>query len=900
MRITFNIHYNTQWGQQIYIVGAISELGNGDTSQALCCTYLDHGMWQATIELDKTPKVMEYRYLLKNDEGTILDIDWGKDRAFRPQGKGKVALYDSWRSQQHPDNIFYTSAFSDVLLKSKKYRKKKTPGNKTAPMLRFQIRAPRGKEGHQICVCGNIPELGEWTAGNPLLLSNTHAPIWSGDLLLNSEKIIEYKYGFFDPKKKKVIALEAGPNRRIAPYQLPQQGALTVVTDEYLQDPDGFWRGAGIAIPVFSLRSKKGFGVGEFLDLKSLADWAAPIGLKLLQILPINDTSGTNTWVDSYPYSCLSPYALHPLYLHLESMEGDAKILNRKELEQKRSQLNKLPEVDYEAVMKHKIAYARQIYNHQKKALGKDKKFLKFIKDNDRWLPAYALFCCRRDEYGTADFNQWKKDAVFSAKRLKEATQPKAKEYEEIAFYYFLQYHLDRQLKEASAYIRSKGLILKGDIPIGIYRYSVDAWTEPHLFNMDGQSGAPPDPFSDTGQNWGFPTYNWEEMAKDGYQWWQNRLKQLSTYFDAFRIDHILGFFRIWQIPLSQVDGTLGFFNPALPVHLHEFAQRRIGFNYERYCLPYITEDIVERMFGKDSSYVFDTFLEKSNTGKLQFKVAFDTQRKIENFFSKKSPTAYLHLKQSLFNLVSNVLFIEVKDSDGQAFHPRIEFQKTESFKALDPITQHALVELYNDYFYHRQEDFWQKRAMTILPVLKNATNMMICGEDLGMVPDCVPDVMHQLNILTLEIQRMSKNPKTRFLQARDIPYLSIMSPSTHDMDTVRLWWEAMDAEDRAKFHLEEIGRHTPPPSEGNVYIAEAILRQHLSWPGMWAVFSIQDLMAIDPKLRRKDASAERINVPANPQHYWRYRFHIDLEDLMVTQDFNHRITALIRSYGRV
>ncbi len=899
MKLTFNIHYTTQWGQQIYLCGSIPELGNGDPKQALLCQYIEHGQWQQELVFKKAPKSFDYQYLVKNDQGEIIDQEWGTPRSLIPPKSDKVQVQDHWRSQKHADNVFYSSAFTKVIFKPDLYRNKAIRGSKTKAMVRFQIAAPRVAAGHQLCVCGNIPALGNWDLEKPILLNNENYPLWAGEVSFNSKQLVEYKYGFYDPKSKKVLALEAGPNRRLAPHRIPSTGEYLVNTDEYFLHPDGYWRGAGIAIPVFSLRSKNGLGVGEFKDLTLLVDWAAKLGLKMVQILPINDTSGTKTWVDSYPYSCLSTYALHPLYLNVEELEGSKKILDRKKLAAAKKKLNALAEIDYEAVMDIKSKYARQVFDQQKKTLGKDSAFQQFIKDNQHWLPAYALFCYRRDQNGTADFNQWKTDAVFTAKGLKAGTSPKAKHYDEIAFYYFLQYHLDRQLKTAADYARAHGIILKGDIPIGIYRYSVDAWMEPHLFNMNGQSGAPPDPFSETGQNWGFPTYNWQEMAKDGYQWWQNRLKQLSAYFDAFRIDHILGFFRIWQIPLEQVDGALGFFNPAIPIQLSEFAGRNIAFNYQRYCQPYLSPEIIQEQFGKDAKYVIQTFLDQINPEHFQLKEKFSTQRKIDHFLQQAKQKSKLPLRVQLFNLVSNVLFMEVEGSEGMEFHPRIDLQKTASFQALDTNTQNAINDLYQDYFYHRQEDFWRAQAMTKLPVIKAATNMMICGEDLGMVPDCVAGVMEELGFLSLEIQRMSKNPKTEFLQSKDIPYLSVASPSTHDMSTIRTWWEEMEGPQRLRFYQQEIGRYDTPSPECTPLIAGSILRQHLFWPGMWTVFPIQELLAIDGKLRRADAEAERINVPANPQHYWRYRFHMNLEELMEEEAFNERLRELFITAGR-
>ncbi len=373
----------------------------------------------------------------------------------------------------------------------------------------------------------------------------------------------------------------------------------------------------------------------------------------------------------------------------------------------------------------------------------------------------------------------------------------------------------------------------------------------------------------------------------------------MSRYFDAFRIDHILGFFRIWQIPLEQVEGTFGFFNAAIPIHRMEFSEKEIPFVYDRLCRPYITPQLLNENFGEEAAHVATHFLIKDNFGNYTFREAFDTQRKVEAYFKQPEHHGKAHLKAGLFKLLSNVLFFEVPGSDGQQFHPRIDFPQTSSFKALGSDMQRRLNELYLDYFYHRQEEFWKEQAMKKLPAIKEATNMLICGEDLGMVPDCVPGVMKDLGILTLEIQRMSKNPKTEFLQPVDIPYLSVCSPSTHDMSPIRLWWEEMELDQRQRFYWHELRQMGEPPFFCEPYVAELILRQHLQWDCLWAVFALQDILALDGQLRREDPRTERINIPAVTQHYWQYRMHLTLDELMAADSLNQQFSGMIAASGR-
>ena len=904
MRITFQIHYHTKWGEKLVVLGSQPELGNQKFSDAFPLHYLGDGFWGNSLELSTECDSISYKYLVVDDYGNLLDEDWGDARIIplKEIAAETVLLKDSWRSKRHPENAFYSSAFLNLIFKADKVKSKSLPAKAGAgPFLRFQVRVPRIEPDQQICVLGSTKALGNWSWNKPLLLGSTNYPLWSGTIAFSAAESLEYKYGVYDRKQKKVLFLEEGPNRQLiiaAPGKSPE---ALVLSDEYFNHPKGNWKGAGVAIPVFSLRSKQGFGVGQFTDLLAFIDWAKALDMKMVQILPINDTSATKTWVDSYPYAAISVSALHPLYLDLCALKGFEQAVDQQEFEAQRRALNQLETVDYERVMDLKVQYARQIFIKQKRKVLRSAAFKKFFTDHKHWLRHYALFCYLRDQYETVDFSQWGADSECSEARLEEVTAPKAPSYDSIAFYYYLQFQLHLQLKQAADYARANGLILKGDIPIGIYRHSVDAWVQPELYNMDGQAGAPPDPFSDLGQNWGFPTYNWAEMAKDDYQWWQNRLKQLSHYFDAFRIDHILGFFRIWQIPYEQIQGTLGFFNPAIPITLKEFADRGIAFDYERFCEPFITEHLLKALFeeAEDQVYVKNTFLQPPSEGLYRFRENLDTQRKIKQFLETPDQKGKAHLQPALFDLVGNFLFMEVPNSDGEAFHPRIDFQKTASFRALDWDTSSNLEKLYIDYFYGLQEDFWRMQAMVKLPVIRQATNMLICGEDLGMVPDCVPGVMDELGLLTLEIQRMSKKPESEFLQSKDIPYLSVCSPSTHDMSPIRAWWEENDWAQIQRFYQQELHMEGIPPTECSPFMVEFIIRRHLGWPGMWAVFPLQDLLGMSSHLRHPEPLEERINEPSNPQHYWRYRMHLTVEDLQQASTFNRKIQQLLVETGR-
>ena len=455
-------------------------------------------------------------------------------------------------------------------------------------------------------------------------------------------------------------------------------------------------------------------------------------------------------------------------------------------------------------------------------------------------------------------------------------------------------------MKEAADYAHKKGVVLKGDIPIGIYRYGCDAWVAPELYNMEAQAGAPPDDFTPIGQNWEFPTYNWKRMQEDGFGWWKQRFEQMSYYFDAFRIDHILGFFRIWSIPEHAVQGIMGRFVPCLPVHFVEFGENGIWFDDQRFCKPFINDTVLYEIFGDEYAETVKTeFLEPNDQAGYNLRSDFATQRQVEAYFNGLPESSCNEkLKLGLYDLISNVIFFEQEGSRGQEFHFRISMEKTLSFKYLIPHIQNKLRDLYINYFFRRQDDFWKKEAMQKLPALKSATNMLICGEDLGMVPHCVPDVMKQLGILSLEIQRMPKDLNKEFSYPNDAPYMSVITPSTHDMSTIRGWWEE-NREKTQHFYNHVLGQWGDAPYFCESWINRAVVMQHLYSPAMWSIFQLQDLLGMSETLRRENPHEERINNPAIAKHYWQYRMHISLEDLIKQEEYNKELREYVVNSGR-
>jgi 4-alpha-glucanotransferase len=892
------------------LVGSVPELGDGlpQNAQPMTLKNTHSGLWSFQVELSLADG-FRYRYFVKDDNYHTLIEEWGPDRIFKPgkRGKQSVLLSDCWRPMSDPDFALHSSAFLNAIFKPGQLFKSpeiKAGEAKNTVVLKFKPDVVRMKPGHKVAVCGSSKNLGAWDEKKALSLGNTNYPQWQGEVRVPvSDFPVHYKYlikneldkvGFWEKSTDRIIALPEG--------DVPD---VVEIGDEKFEFPQYPWKGAGVAIPVFSLRRQQGFGVGEFTDLKLLVDWAAEVGIRLIQILPVNDTIAKHSWQDSYPYAAISVYALHPLYINLSEIGTLESDINQQIIEAQGKYLNSLTKIDYEAVMALKSRFFKLIYDQKKQEFLNDPEFLAFFNANEYWLRPYAAFSFLRDLFNTPDFSRWGIYSKPSPELLSQITDKNLYHYDDIAVHYFIQYHAHIQLLGASDYARSKGVVLKGDIPIGVYRNSVDAWLNPHLFHMDCQAGAPPDDFSVKGQNWRFPTYNWDEMAKDNYAWWQQRLRQLSLYFDAFRIDHILGFFRIWEIPASQVEGLLGYFNPSIPYYRDELQNRGIWFDEKRLCQPYIREHFLYERFGDLTSFVKANYLVESAPQCYDLHPDYDTQRKIEEKLTVEPDTSpemrnrLERISQGLFSLVSEVLFLQAPGTEGNAFFPRHTLHFTRSYQDLDNHTKHVINEVYLDYFYHRNEEFWRGKAMAKLPVLKKATNMLLCGEDLGMVPACVPSVMNELGILSLEVQRMPKDPKITFGHPASYPYLSVATPSSHDTSTVRGWWEENHGLSQ-KFYNEILGNYYAAPYDCTTSVVRQIVEQHLYSPSMWAIFAIQDLLGMDENLRLPDAGAERINNPGNPTHYWRYRMHLNLEDLLLETGFNQLIRDQVHATGRL
>lgn len=894
MKLYFQLPYKTAWGETLHAVLYRAGAGANERKINIPLSSKNNFIWTGEIQfLLKQPLSVHYHYEVRR--GTeILRREWQsvpRTLELNP-AVSRYFLRDNWRDLPYEAPL-YSSAMTDVFRRRTR-TEHALPRFARTVVLRAQSARP--EPGEKLFICGAPAELGAWNPEKALPMTEGEHNEWSASFSADQMRF-PFEYKFIVKKDGSAADQVCWENGQNHICDVPTLSAGDVFVRSDLR-PQFSWqkpfRAAGVVLPVFSLRSQTGWGAGDFGDLEVLTDWAVQTGQKVIQILPINDTTLTHTWRDSYPYNAVSVYAFHPMYADMRQLPPADKKTEQK-FEKERQKLNALSQIDYEAVNRLKRERLQLAFEQEGEEKLASPEFKRFFLENEHWLPAYAMFCTLRDQYGTADFAKWPEHAQFTPKDLQTFTAPGSPAEKTVRFWYYVQFTLHTQLLKAIRRAREKGVILKGDIPIGISPNSVEAWTEKAYFNLNAQAGAPPDDFSATGQNWGFPTYNWDVMAQDGYRWWTRRFTHMARYFDAYRIDHVLGFFRIWEIPSHSVEGLLGQFTPALPMDEKEIASYGFTFKPE-FTKPYISQELLVKKFGPDAKSVQEKFLIPLKNGRFALRPEYATQRRIEAALTG-SDEKTARLRNGLYSLVSNVLFVPDRTHAGK-YHPRISALTDAAFGALTPREKEAFTRLYNDYFFRRHNEFWKQEALKKLPALTQSTRLLCCAEDLGMIPDCVPEVMNQLQMLSLEIERMPKRLGETFADTRHYPYTSVATPSTHDMSVLRGWWkESPDM--TQKFYNTVLGQPGAAPADADGKICEDIIRLHLESPSMLALLSYQDWTSMDEKLRAKDADAERINVPANPRHYWRYRMPLTLEELMKQTAFNEKVKQMITASGR-
>ena len=869
MKLKFTIQYGTQWGESLHVVVSYLSLdGTKKTTNLLMLTD-DGTQWSletSAVESRQHPiESFSYHYQVEDEDGHVIRREWTMiPRIYHFDTSKNYVLSDLWRDlpiQYH----LYSSAYITTkgLARDEQVKPIRVPLYRKT--IIFRVSAPQLIKGQSLAIVGSHPALGDWNAARYLRMEYLGQHDWM--LSVNVDAVLlplEYKYVVIDDATNSLVAWEEGDNRTTDGLLPPDvsavpDGTVLVAYGENLRIKEKTWRVAGVVVPVFSLRSDCSYGVGDFGDLKRLVDWAVLTGMKVIQILPVNDTTVSHSWSDSYPYNIVSAFALHPHYLDLEAFGSLKDKSKMTAYHRQRRELNAVGYSDYEGVDRVKSAFIKDLFEERGKQTLESKEFKLWYDANKDWLEPYALIASQANQSGSAGIC-------------------------------FVQYCLHLQLKAAADYARSKGIVLKGDIPIGVNFNSVETQTHPKLFNLDSQTGAPPDAFSPNGQNWGFPTYNWNE--KSIFSWWHRRLKWMSQYFDAFRIDHVLGFFRIWEVPGDAIFGVLGHFSPALPLTVSEIEYFGLPFRKDFMTRPFVNDRVIERLFGIHAQFVKENFLMARSYGLYDLKSEFNTQRKVRDYFEGRADENSLWIRDGLYRLISGVLFLE-DPRQPNMYHPRIGVYNEPVFDALTNEEKDAFMRLYNNFFYQRHNFFWGGEATRRLTEVFGKTRMLCCAEDLGMLPDCVAPVLDYLRILTLEIQSMPKQNGFEFTHLDGNPYRSVATFSTHDMAPLRLWWEE-SPERTQRYYVTMLQKQGRAPEHLPAHLAEEIIARHLYCPSMMCMLSLQDWLAMDGELRSKNPREERINVPSDPYNRWKYRMHITIEELLKADKYNSKLRTMI------
>ena len=869
MKLKFTIQYGTQWGQNLYVVITYRSNDGTEKSERLMMVTTDGMEWQletTVLESRKHPiSSFSYYYQVEDSDGNVLRKEWDAiPRTYYFDSSKSYVMADQWR-----DVSLQYHLYSKAYLTTMGFKESSEVMPLRVPLYRktvlFRVSAPQLKKGQSVAIIGSHPALGSWNTARYLVMENIGRFEWL--LSVNVESVLlplEYKYVIVDNDTHALVAWEEGDNRTTegllpADMSMVPEGTVLVAYGEGLRVKEQTWRAAGVVVPVFSLRSQHSYGVGDFGDLRRLVDWCVATGMKAIQLLPVNDTTCTGNWSDSYPYNIVSAFALHPHYMDLEALGALKSKAKMTAYNRQRQELNALGYSDYEAVDRVKRAYIEEVFAERGRQTLESKEYKQWLSENRDWLEPYA---------------KWLGAAVDLIG--------------------YIQYNLHLQLKSATDYARSKGVFIKGDVPIGVNGNSVETATHPEYFHLDAQTGAPPDGFSQNGQNWGFPTYHWCEGLVG---WFHKRLKWMEQYFDAIRIDHILGFFRIWEIPSDAVFGLLGHFSPSLPMTIGEIEYFGLPFRKDLFTRPFVNDRVLDKLFGMHAPYVREHFLVHRSYGLYDIKPEFDTQKKVQKFFEGRNDENSLWIRDGLYRLISGVLFL-ADPNQPDMYHPRIGVIGEPVFDALTAEEKDAFMRLYNNYYYQRHNFFWGAEAMRKLTNVFGATNMLCCGEDLGMLPDCVGHVLDQLRILTLEIQSMPKQSGFEFAHLEGNPYRSVATISTHDMSPLRMWWNE-SPERTQRYYVSMLQKQGRAPEQLPAHLAEEIIARHLYCPSMLCMLSIQDWLAMDGELRCKSPREERINVPSDPYNRWKYRMHITIEDLLEADKYNNKVKTMIQRSKR-
>lgn len=788
--VTFRLRYNVEIPGDV-LCWMSDSLSCGDTPLQQMMASEGDGLWSMTIPLSVVQlSLLKYRYAVCRD-GQILRIEApvGHRISLTDQSRGGVTtilIADRWIDPSPWHRWLETPlasalGFSDQSLQ---------------PVLSFPISegshvgfyVDRPFDG-PVRIVGSDTSLGAWEPDHAQDMTPAAYGYVLSDLSIGSAW--EYKYAL--RTSDGVWHWEDGGNRILsADDNLSYDCVISIEESPHFETVGRteITPLEGTVAPLFALRTGRSYGIGDLGDAVDFVSWLSSIGHSVYQMLPFYDTTFDYTARDSYPYNAITTYGLHPLYLDVRSLPFYAESEELRTWEMRAEVLNKSDRIQYEEVLQLKYEVMDACFVKWWAHGGSDDEdFCDFWEAEREQLLPYCLFCTLRDALRGKVVAGYPAFESAMVEWIDHGTVLGADARGEVMKHAFRQYYLDKQMRHLRAHAEEVGVMLKGDLPIGVSRDSVDVWQNPDLFHPEVNAGAPPDSFSKTGQNWGFPTYNWERMAEDNYAWWQMRLQSMSRYLHALRIDHVLGFFRIWSIPAEDGDPISGHYVPAI---------------------GYPSDDI----------------------------------RGLEPFF--------------------------VCDAEGM-YHPMLRPEGAGLFSSLTTSEKERLLWLRDSYYYDRNESLWRQTAIGRLSAILSASKMLICAEDLGLLPRSIKEVLSGLELLSLEVLRMPKHAGHDFVYPSDVPELSVMTTSTHDTSSLRAWWYTLSEEQQTQiasiYHLTE---NTPAS------LIQALRRV----PSTMLILPLVDWCTLTGYGDTVVPEDEQINFPEIRHHIWNYRMYGKISDL--------------------
>ncbi len=662
-------------------------------------------------------------------------------------------------------------------------------------------------------------------------------------------------------------------------------------------------RETGIVVPLSALYTKECPDVGDFLALKPFAEFCKKCNLTIIQLLPVNDT-GTQ----SSPYSGLSAFALHPLYIRLEDLPEFQEIIAEdstfaEEYTKYKKDFTYSRRFDYDAVLCRKTELLRKVYTFiEKKNDSTIRTAMEaFVKANE-WIIPYAVYKNFKDDHLQASWKEWEKSlqeyTIDDINTIWNTPELSSKLY----FFVWSQMRAAEQFKSAADYVKSLGITIKGDIPILMNEDSADAWAYKDYFNHTMRAGSPPDGENPMGQNWGFPTYKWDKIAKADYSWWKSRIKTASDYYSAFRIDHILGFFRIWAVNENDTTAYLGYTLPC-----HSFTAKKlneIGFDNDRIkwlSVPHIPTNIIEDItWNHDEavnilSKVCDrigneelwNFNKKIKGDKLIYQLHFSDDADKDN-----------RIKDALARKWRDRCLIETSKNH---FVPVWKYYESTSWNTLNQDEKNKLQTLFTEKD-QAENKLWKKQALNALTPITKETNMIPCAEDLGVNLESMPEVLKKLSILSLKVLRWSRKWSENdqpYYSLKDFPSLSVCTTSVHDSPTLRQWWN--NEKDSVRKYLEMCSYEQTSDMEGvnpddcfNPHIAYKMLVSAARTNSQWFINPLQDYLYMDEKFYSENPDDERINVPGTVNGFnWTWRIPAMIDELTANENLARNIKEI-------